>query len=194
MKKTLVIHPKDESTDFLRNMYQSLSYATIITGGLTQKEIIEEIKRNDRIIMCGHGSPYGLMSVGQFPKTTYGHVINENVVPYLVDKECVFIWCHANKFVEKYNLCGFYSGMFVSEVGEARYCGLKNVSQFDVTISNFAFSDIVGKYIHLPLDVIFTKVMCEYRELALINDVAGYNLDRLKFINQEVPYYEILKN
>ena len=37
----------------------------------------------------------------------------------------VFIWCNADQFVNRYNLKGFYTGMFISEVMEAVFCGLQ---------------------------------------------------------------------
>ena len=64
--KTLIIHPKDKSTNFLKSIYKDIPYKTIITGGCHYTDVVNEMKTHDRIIMCGHGTPYGLLSVGQF--------------------------------------------------------------------------------------------------------------------------------
>ena len=65
--KTLIIHPKDESTQFLDIVYNPIPNKTIITGGVTQKELIKLIEEHDRVMMCGHGSPYGLFQLDNFP-------------------------------------------------------------------------------------------------------------------------------
>ena len=65
--KTLVIHPKDKSTDFLKVIYAGRDDFTVITEG-TKEEVNTAIKEHDHIIMMGHGTPQGLFSVGQFDK------------------------------------------------------------------------------------------------------------------------------
>lgn len=70
--KRLIIHPNDRSTDFLKVIYSGRSDFTVITDGKTTQEVNDAIKEHDHIIMMGHGTPQGLMSVGQFnrPKQT----------------------------------------------------------------------------------------------------------------------------
>ena len=102
--KTLIIHPKDKSTNFLRGIYKDITYKTIINGGCSKEDIINEIKGHKRIIMMGHGSPFGLFGVGQFGKSFY--IIDSTIVPYLKNKECIFIWCNSDQFVTKHNLNG----------------------------------------------------------------------------------------
>lgn len=67
--KTLIIHPQDETTDFLRPIYQKSFNKTVVTGGIPKRELDQLIKRYQRIIMMGHGSPSGLFSVGRFPNS-----------------------------------------------------------------------------------------------------------------------------
>jgi len=178
--KTLIIHPKDNSTNFLRSIYKDIQYKTIITGGCTYEDVINEIKSHDRIIMCGHGTPNGLLSVGQFGKGVF--IINQGSVPYLMGKECVYIWCNSDMFVEKHNLNGFYSGMFISEVGESMFCGFKGITQHQVSSSNYTFSEIVGRYINKPLNEVYQNVMTEYGELCESNPIVKYNHERLYYV------------
>ena len=122
--KTLIIHPEDKSTDFLTPIYSGFDNTTVIRGGMSKSEVNKQIEKHDRIMMMGHGSPGGLFSVGQFPGSN-GYIISHATVDLLQNKECIFIWCNADKFVEEHNLKGLYSGMFISEVMEANYCGLQ---------------------------------------------------------------------
>lgn len=63
--RTLVIHPKDKTTDFLKPIYHGRGY-TVITGGCTKDDVAKAIDEHDHIIMMGHGTPQGLLAVGQF--------------------------------------------------------------------------------------------------------------------------------
>ena len=84
--KTLIIHPRDISTQFLDIVYNPIPNKTIITGGVSQEELIKLIEEHDRVMMCGHGSPYGLFSVGNFPNTK-GYVIGSDMVDALSKKD-----------------------------------------------------------------------------------------------------------
>lgn len=113
--KTLVIHPKDTSTDFLSDIYSGKDW-TVITTNISKSKLKTLIKEHDRIVMLGHGTENGLIGFDRF-------VINSELVYLLREKHCVCIWCNADKFVEKYKLKGFYTGMIISEDIEANmYC------------------------------------------------------------------------
>ena len=177
--KTLVIHPQDDSTFFLDIVYRNIEDLTLITGGVSKSELREEIERHDRIMMMGHGSPGGLFSVGQF-NTNNGYIIDSSFVDLLSEKkDSVFIWCNADQFVERYDLKGFYTGMFISEVGEAYYCGLPGTEQPEVDESNYSFVEIMGECINYPSNLIHFIAKERYGTLIEHNPVAKYNHERL---------------
>ena len=181
--KTLIIHPKDRTTDFLKPIYENIPNATILTEGL-KSDVIELIKEHDRVIMMGHGSPWGLFGVGRFREGSYysSYVIdNETVHALLPKKQNVFIWCNADKFVNRHELKGFYSGMFISEVSEAFVCGLPDTPQSVVDESNNQFATIVSKVINEPLREAYKDIRQQYKILAEGNPVAQYNYERLYF-------------
>ena len=74
IKRTLVIHPKDVTTDFLIPVYKSLNPHT--TTVLTTYEEVKndyltsQIKKHDKIIMLGHGFPGGLWGLIDFLSMT----------------------------------------------------------------------------------------------------------------------------
>ena len=176
--KTLIIHPDDRSTDFLRDIYAQLKNYTLITAG-TRKEVNELIRKHDRIIMCGHGTGFGLLSVGRFEGS---FIIDYDTVPLFEDRECVFIWCNADRFVNAYQLKGLYSGMFVSEVGEAYAMGLNKVPQSVVDESNELFAKTLGEGMNRDLYHAYNRMMTSYEILAESNSVAKYNSDRLYLV------------
>lgn len=179
MLKTLIIHPSDPSTTFLDIVYAPLQNKTLVTGNMSKREVNELIKTHDRVMMMGHGNPFGLFSCGQFTNS-YGLIIDHTTVPLLKEKEDnIFIWCNADRFVDRYELKGFYSGMFISEVGEADYCSVYGTDQEIVDESNFGFCNIIAKYINETKDIIHENVTKEYGLIAENNPVALYNNNRL---------------
>lgn len=108
--KTLVIHPEDETTDFLSEIYSDKNW-TIIRDNVSKKVLKESIKSHDRIVMLGHGTEGGL----------FGHknrfIINPSMWSIFCVISSVCVWCNADVFFEKYNLKGFYTGMIISELG-----------------------------------------------------------------------------
>ena len=181
MRKTLVIHPKDRSTEFLKPIYEKIPDVTVCEGGITKKVLKELIQEHDRVIMLGHGCPQGLFNVGGFLIDGRGGlIIDSTTVPFLeTKKDNIYIWCNADKFVNQFLLKGFYSGMFISEVGEAYYCGVYKPTKNMVKESNDGFSIILGNHVNKSSDEIFESVVHEYSVLSDINPVANYNCGRL---------------
>lgn len=176
---TLIIHPEDPSTSFLDIVYSGIPDKTLVTGGVSVTELAEMIDNHDRIMMMGHGSPWGLFSVGKF-KNSGGYIIDNSLVWLLSQKKNnVYIWCNADQFVKRHQLGGFYSGMFISEVGEAYYCGLPGTTQDIVDESNFGFCHILSEYINEDKNTIYNNVKMEYGLIAKDNPVALYNHKRL---------------
>jgi hypothetical protein len=179
--KTLIVHPEDRSTDFLKPIYENVSDATIIHGGVSKAQIKQLITEHDRIMMMGHGSPSGLFSCAKFggDNDYSAFIIDQTMVEELSSKECIFIWCNADQFVTKHNLKGLYSGMFISEVGEAHYCGLPGTPQSVVDTSNNSFARWMGENVNMTLNEIYHNTMDNYEVLAMDNPVADYNAQRL---------------
>lgn len=129
--KTLVIHPKDSTTDFLSDIYSDKDW-TIISDNVSKKFLKEQIKSHDRIVMLGHGTEKGLIGFNRF-------IIDSKLVYLLREKICVFIWCNADVFVKKYGLKGFYTGMIVSDYEEAFTYGVYEDSK-SIEESNKCFT------------------------------------------------------
>jgi hypothetical protein len=179
--KTLIIHPKDESTDFLKVIYEGMKDITVLTGdGINQEELRTIIPDYDRVMIMGHGSPYGLLTAGGFVGFR-GHIIDNTFVKLLQNNpNNVYIWCNADVFVNQYNLQGFHTGMFISEVGEALYFRIIT-DQETVDQSNYGFCEMVRKYRTRPSSEIYRNVKRLYGEMAKTNEVADYNYNRLYY-------------
>lgn len=131
--KTLVIHPKDESTQFLTKIYKDRDW-TLIDSKQSKRSIKEAIISHDRIIMMGHGCEKGLFD------SNFDTIIDSNYVYLLREKECIAIWCNADVFFLKYGLKGLYTGMIISEYGEALYECVTTTYQ-EIEESNMLFGN-----------------------------------------------------
>lgn len=177
--KTLVIHPKDESTDFLKAIYADKNW-TIINDNPSHSKLKTLIKEHDRIIMLGHGSQDGLYGFDRF-------VIDSTLVYLLREKECVCIWCYAHQFVEKYGLKGFHTDMFISELDEAFLMGVDCFSPSEINESNIKFAEIVNQYIDEANCLELIK-----NDYEPINEVVKYNRDRLYYSKSDIDNVELL--
>ncbi len=177
--RTLVIHPKDPSTDFLKPIYATIQDKTVITGGVTKYELRKLIKNHERVIMLGHGTHIGLLSVSQFPDNG-SYVIDYSYSDLLLEKsENIFIWCYADQFIKRNGLKGFFSGMFISEFEEALSLGYYIADRNLITESNEFFASIVSRNIHQPLVVLFENVLLGYSTMSKTNPLAQFNMERL---------------
>lgn len=178
--KTLVIHPKDKSTEFLKPIYENIEDATILIGGLYNPNYISElIESHEQVIMLGHGTPSGLLSVGQFPNCG-AYVIKDIHVELLSKKSNnIYIWCYASDFVKEHNLKGFASGMFISEVEEAEDHLLTEQTQEQIDESNDYFSKLLGEVSLEPSNKVYEFVKEKYKLITNHNLTALYNYERL---------------
>ena len=177
--KTLIIHPQDPTTSFLSQIYAPLTNKTIVKGGISKSELRKLIESHDRVLMLGHGSPYGLLNRGQFPDAGL-YIIDDSMVLPLKNKiNSVFIWCNADQFVQRHGLSGLNCGMFISEVQEAEYYGFDNMDWDLIDQSNERFALIVSRYINESVDVLYQNLCYEYEILARTNPIARFNLERL---------------
>lgn len=167
--KTLVIHPTDRSTDFLKLIYENKDYTVVTDHKIcgSKRLITELIKKHDRIMMMGHGYPKGLFYT----------CIDSEMVSLLREKECVCIWCNADKFVEKYGLRGFYTGMFISEVGEAQFYQIR-ITHEKVMESNLSFARLLNE--RIDNENLLTEIKSSY-----IGDC-----EVIKFNNKRLYYRE----
>lgn len=154
--KTLVIHPKDVTTDFLSKIYLDKDWY-VISDNISKSGLKSQIKSHDRIIMLGHGTSDGLIGHGRL-------IIDSSLVYLLREKDCVGIWCNADMFFSKYNLKGFYTGMIISEYDEALMFSLYPFTNSQISESNELFSSCIKESIdsdNMLENVLLMYKMCD---------------------------------
>ena len=115
-----VIHATDPTSQVLSLLYQQREdMKTLITERNSSSDVQRAIRADDTMMMLGHGNEYGLFSKPDKNGIYRRFLITDRHVQFLREKTCIGIWCHANKFAEKYGLHGLFSGMIISELQEA---------------------------------------------------------------------------
>lgn len=183
---TLIIHPKDRSTDFLKPIYAGIDNATVVTGGVRKDTLRQMVEDYDRVIMLGHGSPSGLMSVGQFKGSyRFADIVDDSFAGALAQKDnSIYIWCNADKFVNYHKLHGFYTGMFISEIYETYFMKVR-ATQEQIAESNDTFAKVVGAIADLHPVEMLRLVRKYYGKLGEHNPVVAYNNARLYVSQRE---------
>lgn len=169
--KTLIIHPEDTTTNFLKLIYKNKNWTVINDPYIDRRDLIEYIQNHDRIIMLGHGSPKGLFGA-------FMMMIDSDLVWLLKQKETICIWCNANVFVEKYKLNSvFYTGMFISEEMEAECMDIHDSTEDEIMYSNVLFARLMNKYIGYK--IILSLVKAGYIGGDKDDPVIKYNHNRM---------------
>jgi hypothetical protein len=130
----LIIHPDDRTTDFLKPCYAGLK-ATVLTQRDEFFNLAETMKRHNRIIMMGHGSPGGLF----MPKVE-GIEEDENGELFEYTDYSINDSYRDIRYVVPNDLHGFYTGMVISELCEADYCDVKGCNPKQLEESNTKFT------------------------------------------------------
>ena len=134
MSKVLVIHPDDRSTEMLKAIYEGKGYDVITDCSISDDDLVKAIEEHETIIMLGHGTPYGLMSVDKDWGFT-GYLIHDGHAELLKTKKTYSMWCYSDRFFRRHGMKGFHSGMIISEASEADMFGIRGYTDKDVADS-----------------------------------------------------------
>ena len=128
MSNTLVIHPYDESTDFLCKAYEGYDFDVVRDYTTPKANLLKMVEDHDRIIMMGHGNNRGLFNPR--PSFTCGpgswYMVDYSFVDLLKEKETVSVWCYSDLFFKSHGIYNkenpmLHTGMIISEVSEEAY-------------------------------------------------------------------------
>jgi hypothetical protein len=168
MKKTLVIHPRDMTTDMLKIIYRGKGFTVVNDGSIDREELRDLIRSHERIIMLGHGTPSGLLN----PQLG-GYLIDSYYVDLLKERETISVWCHSDQFFRKHGMKGFHTGMIISEVYEALAVLGKSPLTEEETLDNMIlFSEVISECIDLPPEQMRDYVLQHY---VGVDEVTLYN-------------------
>lgn len=127
----------DTDSESLRTLWQGLNVPSTIVeikreDSQYEQKVNEAIAaESDTLILCGHGSPSGLLH-----PSFCGYLIHRNNFSLIHARRLICIWCYASIFGQAYSLNGFYSTMFISNINEAHDNGCYETSSESIIRSN----------------------------------------------------------
>lgn len=135
---TIVFHLDDPSTEMLKPIYEGQNWDVFTDSAYRYKEkFFEElIRRHDKIMCLGHGTPSGLI----------GGIIDSLSADWLRDKKVFALWCYAATFFKRNGFKGqgiFCSDNCPSEVWECEYACNANVSAEWIKDNMYYLSDCI---------------------------------------------------
>jgi hypothetical protein len=176
--RTLFIHPTDPSTAFCSVIYQDYlqwDNVTLITGNHISRNVLTDaLRTHDRIVFLGHGTELGLLDM----RYDWRYLVTSRDLQFFRDKECICFWCNANIFAEKYDLNAFATGMFVSELSEARRYNLPE-DQNLIDSSNILMCNILSRCIFDPIEQIRDTIYRGY--VSTNNPIIQFNRECMGF-------------
>lgn len=127
----------------LKRAYEGLDNVTLLYNP-TRAEMEETLKTNkDPMVMClGHGSRFGL-----FDKKMCFNIIDKHNAYLFKDRQMIGIWCYASDFADWVGLHGYFTSMFVSNMGEALCLNFPNNTEEDIFHEIDVFCDQIHDFI-----------------------------------------------
>lgn len=142
----LVIHViSTEDTKIFKTLYTAIGDDCKVLINPSKKDakraIIEE---KDCVMLIGHGTEYGLLN-----ERLNGFLVGPDMVQFLRGKTVIGIWCYAGNFAQRYDLKGFFTSNFISNVDELLDCGFSSFEDAEdhISIENFKFSAKVNEFL-----------------------------------------------
>jgi hypothetical protein len=166
MKKTLVLHPRDETTTMLKYVYEGKDYTVINDPDISEKDLKEAIEAHERIIFLGHGLPEGFLRTSKFvlhkPAKDY-FLIDDSHASWFQGKETISIWCFSDRYFKRHGYAGFHTGMIISEVKEAYYIlGHCPLTEGELNGNMTRFAKHLGACIEMPPKDIKEYMLAHY--------------------------------
>lgn len=174
----------DVDTEVLRNLWNGIADAKVVeitkftrnAEDLVNDAIAEE---TDTLIMCGHGTPDGLINPNFTDRRRY--LIGGHNIHFINAQRIIGIWCHAKQFAEQFGVRGFWSSMFISNIMEARLNGIFSTTAKKITANEIKFCKTVNVLLK-------TKVLCE-NWLKFLFATADFNDPVIRFNYNGLAYF-----
>lgn len=130
----------DDDCRILQRIWQGFdcNIVEITPSSIDYEDIVDNAIKNehDTLILCGHGTSYGLL----FPTLDRGeYIVHENNVNLINARNVICIWCYASTFCINHNLHCFATSMFITNQFEAIDNGIYNFTQDQINKTSECF-------------------------------------------------------
>lgn len=176
----IVIHIDNGSPDaeVLSRIYEGLDNVTVYRNrSKSNNKRILRITGDEPVMLLGHGTPGGLLNVSQ-----NGFAVGAEHVEWLRNRPVIGIFCYASEFADRYNLHGFFTSMFISNMEEAlfeqRY---ENATDENISEQQILFCDRIR-------ELILNNTQLEQWP-AILQSQADLSLPFVRFNYEALTYY-----
>ena len=172
----IVVHPTDPSTVMLGKVYEGFENVKLFNSVEQRDEMLAAIAaapREEPIMLLGHGCPKGLYDL-----MAWDMMVGGPDAELLKDRpNLIGIWCYASSYAAKHGLQGFFSGMFISEGGEATMVGV-DATEEEANAHAWDFAQRLGDLLRqgLPLEDVAKELMDPKH---ITSELTNYNYTRL---------------
>jgi len=172
----IVVHPTDPSTVMLGKVYEGFENVKLFNSVEQRDEMLAAIAaapREEPIMLLGHGCPNGLYDL-----RAWDMMVGGPDAELLKDRpNLIGIWCYASSYAAKHGLKGFFSGMFISEGGEAMMVGV-DATEEEANAHAWDFAQRLGDLLRqgLPLENVAKELMDPKH---ITSELTNYNYTRL---------------
>ena len=130
----------------LHRAYQGIEDVTLLVNPTCEEVDKVLMERPGETLMCmGHGYAGGLFGGLYFWGKGVPVLVGDRNIELLRDRDLICIWCHASDFSAAHpELRGFFSGMFISNAGEAATFGF-DADEDDIYNEVTLFAERVNK-------------------------------------------------
>lgn len=140
------------------------------------KRVLRE-RPDETVLILGHGDGRGLWNADG-----NGYLLGSDDVYLLRGRKVIGIWCYASEFADRYGLHGFFTSMFISNLGEACENGFYNTEEVEITRELYLFCMRVHELLR-------TETPLE-DWVSYLQDRANICVSFVRFNYEALSYYE----
>ena len=147
---------RDDDCLILQRIWQDLPDVRVIEITPDTEDFEDDVDsaladEDDTLILCGHGTSYGLL----YPNFYRGeYLVHENNVNLIHARRVICVFCNASGFCERTGLHAFATSMFISNVNEAYDNCCYQMNQQQINANSERFDSEINALLrdNVPLD------------------------------------------
>lgn len=176
----IVIHITGNTEDAAKLSYCYDGLANLIILKDVAREKVEEVLKlypHEKVMLLGHGSRDGLWAPNR-----NRFIIDKFNVDLLKERTVIGIWCYASEFADKYELRGFFTSMFISNMEEALMNGYIDQTEEQIFEELDIFSHEVNKLLSNDIKL--------EQWVELLQSMAHKDIPFVRFNYEALSYFE----
>lgn len=185
----VIVNSSPDNNDF-KPIFNDIPGEILVNPNLSKFNSLLRSHKDRPLIITGHGDESGV-----YNEHLNGYILSHNNVYLLRQLPFIIgVWCFAGNFADHFNLPGFYTSMFISNVSEAHLMGHPAPTSM-IQEENIKFANLLNHLIKTEPDMSkWVDIFHKSINLDGIGSVRDTNLRTFVRYNYEALYYSDGKN